>query len=447
MAGLTESRLGVPPAKFFPNEQTTIPTTMAYTHLPATPKKPRTSRREHETLKKAQLLGAVARNKDKTLKDIYDKEKIPERTARRWRKTQRELGNSAVRRARKQSTRLGRPFKLSDEQLDQLLAIKNPVRGEHYECQIKEFKLRVCPRTLQRAFKNRRRNAKLYKRAKVTAIRKENKQKRITYRQENRDETLDSLWKWVHYTDEAHIDPSAQSNGSILREEGTRYEPENIAEIPKLNGVVFHVAASCSWWHKSQLQFYNDEYDETFEIKLPRPRKPIRRKRETQDEYNQRYAEYEAQKPHDVDAKKTGNSMTQLYYTEHILPVYVGLIQDARLDDELHTWKLQEDNDPSHGTRKPGLAQYYKDQNWIDCLIHPAQSPNLNSIEALWNILKQRLRRLPCNRMSRAELKQTIIQLWDEIGLDEVRSRIADIPRRCRVLCSNGGKVIKSSTW
>jgi len=61
------------------------------------------------------------------------------------------------------------------------------------------------------------------------------------------------MWKWVHFTDEAYIDPTAQSNGRILREEGTRYEPENLAELPKLNGVVFHVAASYSWWDKSQL--------------------------------------------------------------------------------------------------------------------------------------------------------------------------------------------------
>ncbi len=61
---------------------------MALTEAPATLKKPKTSRREHNTLKKAQLLSAVARNKNKTFKEVYKDENIPLNIARRWRKAQ-----------------------------------------------------------------------------------------------------------------------------------------------------------------------------------------------------------------------------------------------------------------------------------------------------------------------------------------------------------------------
>jgi hypothetical protein len=43
--------------------------------------------------------------------------------------------------------------------------------------------------------------------------------------------------------------------------------------------------------------------------------------------------------------------------------------------------------------RKAGLAQALKDQNYIVNLKHPAKSPDLNPIEGIWNIIKQRLRR------------------------------------------------------
>jgi hypothetical protein len=45
------------------------------------------------------------------------------------------------------------------------------------------------------------------------------------------------------YTDEAHVDPTSQAVGDILREQGTRDLLENIEERPPLKGVRFHIAA------------------------------------------------------------------------------------------------------------------------------------------------------------------------------------------------------------
>jgi hypothetical protein len=41
--------------------------------------------------------------------------------------------------------------------------------------------------------------------------------------------------------------------------------------------------------------------------------------------------------------------------------------------------------------RKAGLAQALKDQNYVLNLKHPTQSPDLNPIKGIWNIIKQRL--------------------------------------------------------
>ena len=84
--------------------------------------------------------------------------------------------------------------------------------------------------------------------------------------------------------------------------------------------------------------------------------------------------------------------MTQKYYTERLLPIYINAIQIQRAYD-FSFWYLQEDRDLSHGIRKAGLAQALKGQNYIVNFKHPSQSPDLNPIEGILNVIKQRLRR------------------------------------------------------
>ena len=69
-------------------------------------------------------------------------------------------------------------------------------------------------------------------------------------------------------------------------------------------------------------------------------------------------------------------------------------------------WLLQKDSDPSYSIRKRGLAQEYKEAYKIQNLAHLAQSPNLNPIEGIWAIVKQRLRRRIFN--SEEELKEAL---------------------------------------
>jgi hypothetical protein len=73
--------------------------------------------------------------------------------------------------------------------------------------------------------------------------------------------TVHSFWQYIHFTDEAHFDPGESYSKRVLREEGTRYEPQNMQPMPDMKGVKLHFAASISWHHKSPLLFYNDEHD------------------------------------------------------------------------------------------------------------------------------------------------------------------------------------------
>ena len=139
-----------------------------------------------------------------------------------------------------------------------------------------------------------------------------------------------------------------------------------------------------------------------------------------------------------------GNAMTQKYYTDCLLPVYIDVIQKARLEDA-QEWIFQGDNDASHGTRKKGLAQHLKESNSVDTLSPPPQSPDLNPMEGIWNILKQRVRRRVWKSLK--ELKEVLQDEWSKITILEIRARISEMPRRCKSLVETGGAPIKSSLW
>lgn len=101
--------------------------------------------------------------------------------------------------------------------------------------------------------------------------------------------------------------------------------------------------------------------------------------------------------------------------------------------------------DPSHGMRKEGLTAQHKADHNITNLKHLAQSPDLNAIEAIWNIIKQRLRRRVFD--SEDDIKVALQEEWDKITLKEIRDRISEMRDRCYRLTRNGGKSIKTAKW
>jgi hypothetical protein len=212
---------------------------------------------------------------------------------------------------------------------------QNPVRKQPYEAQIEYHNLPVKTRQLQRKLKEHTKGGAWYLCAFVEKIISvKNKADRGKYGHDHVFKPLLGFFDHIVYTDEAHVDPTSQAQGRVLREQGTRDDPENIEERPPLQGVRFHIAAWISWWGKAdKLEFYNDEEDKTEH--LPYPLKPRRRsKTETEEEYRHRVQEWEAGKPHEVEVTVKGNATTQKYYVERLLPIYCQAIDSMRLIDD-----------------------------------------------------------------------------------------------------------------
>lgn len=194
------------------------------------------------------------------------------------------------------------------------------------------------------------------------------------------------------------------------------------------------MSAFVSYYHKGKLQFYNNpdnvpELDVNVQVEAPkRKRPPKQQKDETEEQFflSERYQAWVAAKPHDVEVQQKGNSMTQLFYAKKILPEHLKELQEVKQKTGRKAI-LQEDNDPSHGTCSiVNYAAAFKRKHNIKTLNHPAQLPDLNPIEAVWNILKQRV----CCRKwkTKDDLKRVILEEWESISLEENEARIDEMP-------------------
>lgn len=116
--------------------------------------------------------------------------------------------------------------------------------------------------------------------------------------------------------------------------------------------------------------------------------------------------------------------------------------------EDRYNWNLIEDNDLSYGTRNPrSLPALYRRRKGVEGLMHPANSPDLNLIEGIWNIIKERVRRALHNINNIDELKAALQQEWKAVTQDQIQVRINEMPYRVGQVFAYPDKRCKTSLW
>lgn len=138
--------------------------------------------------------------------------------------------------------------------------------------------------------------------------------------------------------------------------------------------------------------------------------------------------------------------MTQAYYTARLFPVYAKEINDTRVLYDRRGIE-EEDNNLGHETRsKDNVVKRFKE---VSLRWNVDSSPifwfePIRDLEyfktASWTSKLEEWKTI-------AQLKEVLLNEWDKISIDEIRTRISEIPDRSKKMVANGSGVIKALHW
>ena len=81
----------------------------------------------------------------------------------------------------------------------------------------------------------------------------------------------------------------------------------------------------------------------------------------------------------------------------------------------------------------------WKLNNSISCLPWPAQSPDLNPIEHLWDELERKVRRCDILSKNETELFNFLVEEWEKIPLNVLEKLVDSMPSRLQAVCDGNG--------
>ncbi len=148
-----------------------------------------------------------------------------------------------------------------------------------------------------------------------------------------------------------------------------------------------------------------------------------------------------------------GKGFTQKKYENQILRALLADICTRKHEQEVSLrdfcveghYFVVEDNSRVHGKKDTKGNGGLCNKARVECFIHsinwPPTSPDLNPIENVWRILKQRLRsRKPHGGWSLEDLHKALLEVWDEITIEDFNKYIDSMPERiAKVRYRHGG--------
>lgn len=141
--------------------------------------------------------------------------------------------------------------------------------------------------------------------------------------------------------------------------------------------------------------------------------------------------------------------VTLFLFTENLNSNKYCEIIESHLFPNVHRvgprWRFQQDNSPVHTA---GVTKQLFEDHRIRVIDWPANSPDLNPIENLWAILKQKVEKkvnihiLKKKKISTSEFQEIIRQEWDDIDRDTFLNLSRSMTNRITELIEKNGEKI-----
>ena len=94
---------------------------------------------------------------------------------------------------------------------------------------------------------------------------------------------------------------------------------------------------------------------------------------------------------------------------------------------------FQHNNDPKHTSKTIALLK----RLWVKVMDWSSMSPDLNPIEHLWGILKQKVE--VCKVSNICQLCDIVMEKWKSIPVATCEARVNSMPRRLKAVLDNDG--------
>ena len=134
-----------------------------------------------------------------------------------------------------------------------------------------------------------------------------------------------------------------------------------------------------------------------------------------------------------------GRTMNSDIYIEEILqPLGLPFFQQCVVESGLTIWM---DDGARYHTSKRVFA--WEKEHGLNRMKWPAQSPDLNSIENLWAIIKLNISKRRHRIHSLEAMEQAIKEEWNMLNEEDFRACIESMPRRIQLVIKAKGGAIK----
>jgi transposase len=90
-----------------------------------------------------------------------------------------------------------------------------------------------------------------------------------------------------------------------------------------------------------------------------------------------------------------------------------------------------EDGAPIHRLK---VGKTFRDSHAMDVLPHPAQSPDMNPIENIWKLLKEKVNQWPTVPANVEKMQEALLEEWANIDVEYINRLIETMPEHVGAL-------------